>query len=381
MQNGSIRQHGKWWMLQYREDAVLDGQKVRRFHHKKLARIDRDHQPKPDGSAPEKVKALAALELAPLNAGQREPHSLDSFKSFLETFLAKGEGGRGFALNPTSKRTYQKMFVMAKDFIPDIELSQVRTKHIDKLLRDVAGADGEDRRAQSAYCNLKNFFSSAFRYASRHGLTDVNPVRDAAVPKGNASNTYAYSLEEVHALLQAVTDPVSRALFIIAMFTGLRSEEIKGLRWEDYDGEVLNIRRAVVYGEVVDVKTDASKAPVPVVGIVRKVLEQHRKQHPGDGHIFLGYKGKPLVIEQYAPRSIPSEASDAWHGFHAFRRGLATHLEVNLQIPRERVKRILRHSTQDVTGKHYVKSSVEESRKALELVERDFLKLKPKLKL
>ena len=66
---------------------------------------------------------------------------------------------------------------------------------------------------------------------------------------------------------------------------------------------------------------------------------------------------------------------------HAFRRGLGTYLATELGIPYEAVKRILRHSTKDVTGKHYIKSNVNESREALEQVEAAFLKLKPKLKL
>ena len=384
MQKGSIKQHGKWWVLKYRCDVLENGTKVRRDCYKKLAPNDRDHQPKPDGSAPERVRALADLELAPMNAGLHQTYSGDSVVSFLETFLAKGEGGRGRALNPTTRMSYRAMFAIAKDFIPDIELRQVRTPHIDKLLRDVAIADGADRRAQTAYANLKNFLSSAFRYAVRHGLVDSNPVRDAAIPQGNPSDTHAYSLKEVHSFMHVLAEPVPRALIMVAMFTGLRVEEIKGLRWEDYDGKVLNIRRAVVHGKLVTTKTDASQAPVPVIGIVRKVLANHLKHNSGDGYIFHGDTGKPLVIENLVRRSIIpalSKAKVEWHGFHAFRRGLGTYLEVNLKLSRESVKRILRHSTTDVTGKHYIKTDVEQNRKELERVEKDFLKLKPKLKL
>ena len=67
--------------------------------------------------------------------------------------------------------------------------------------------------------------------------------------------------------------PRSVRIFV-AMFTGLRMEELKGLRWEDYktkDG-ILDIKRAVVEGEIKDVKTKSSKAPVPVVKIVRSEL-------------------------------------------------------------------------------------------------------------
>jgi integrase len=382
MQTGSIKKHGKWWTLKYRSDVLVSGVKTRKDCYKKLAPIDRDHQAKPDGSPPEKVRMLANLELAPLNAGLHQPHSGDKIVPFLEAFILKGEGGRGRALNPTTIRSYKDMFRLGKPYIPDIELRQVRTPHIDKVLRDVAMAG--DRRAQSVYANLKNFLSSAFRYAVRHGLVESNPVRDAAIPQGNPSDTHAYTLKEVHGFMHTLTDHTSRALLMVGMFTGLRIEEVKGLRWEDYDGEVLNIQRAVVHGKLVDVKTDASKAPVPVIGIVKKVLAHHLKLNSGDGYIFHGNTGKPLVFENLARRSIVptiTEAGLKWHGFHAFRRGLATYLEVDLGYSRESVKRVLRHAVDDVTGKHYVKANIEKNREALERVEKDFLKLKPKLKL
>ena len=383
MQTGSIKKHGKWWTLKYRTNVLVNGTPQRKDVYKKLARVDRDHQPKPDGSAPEKVKALAALELAPHNAGQAQVYSGDTVDTFLQSFLEKGEGGRGRALNPTTKLSYKTMYRLAKDFLPAIELRQVRTPHIDKLLRDIAAADGADRRAQSVYANLKNFLSSAFRYAVRHGLVDSNPVRDAAIPQGNVSDTHAYTLKEVHQYMHVLTDHTSRALVMVAMFTGLRMEEIKGLRWEDYDGEVLNVRRAVAHGKLLTVKTDASQAPVPVIGVVKKVLADHLKRNSGDGYIFHGETGKPLVIENHTRRTLRPEltaAGVAWHGLHGFRRGLATVLH-GLDVSELTIKHVLRHSTKDVTSKSYIKSNDATSRAALELVEKEFLKLKPKLKL
>jgi len=61
------------------------------------------------------------------------------------------------------------------------------------------------------------------------------------VVSGNDADTHAYTLAEVKQLTKviALEDPKSgdtwkhtmRAAFMIAMFTGLRLEEIKGLKW------------------------------------------------------------------------------------------------------------------------------------------------------
>jgi integrase len=374
MQRGAIKRHGKFWVLKYREDVLQNGVQVRKDVYKKLAPISREYQTR------ESVQALADVILTPINAETRQPQSVDSLQSFLETFLAAGEGGSGQLLRAKTTKSYQDMFKLAKPHLPVMELRQVRTPNINQLLRRVAENDGEDKRAHTVYRNLKNFLSSAFRYAVGRGLVEFNPVRDAIIPRGKESDTYAYSLKEVHAIERALEKPMAKAMVMVATFTGLRMGEIKGLRWEDYDGEVLNVKRAVVEGNIVETKTKTSKAAVPVVKTLKKILEEHLKRNSGDGYIFHGETGEPVMEHNLARRDIIPLLEDRgikWYGFHAFRRGLATILH-ELDVSELTIKHILRHSisASDVTGKHYIKPSLERSRKALELVEKRYLKIR-----
>src|SRR5271163_171733 len=196
MQRGSIKEHGKWWVLKYREDVLENGIKVRKDVYKKLAPIDRQHQTR------ESVQALADVALASVNVADRPALSADSVQSFLEMFLTKREGGRGHALRPKTVASYTDMFRIAKPFLPQMELRKVRTPDINQIMRSVAAEDGNERRAQSVYYNLKNFLSSAFRYAVGHGLIDSNPVRDAIIPEGEDSDTHAYTLSEIHQIMK-----------------------------------------------------------------------------------------------------------------------------------------------------------------------------------
>jgi len=373
MQRGAIKKHGKFWVLKYREDVLQNGVRVRKEVYKKLAPANsREYQTK------ESVQKLADVILAPLNAGLHQAQSVDTLETFLESFVAKGQGGSGRKLQHSTLKNYTVMLNLVRPHLTAIELRQVRTPYIDRLLRAVAENDGEKRRAHTTYRNLKNFLSSAFKYAVRDGLVDFNPVREAAIPVGAETDTHAYSLEEVRTIVDGLKKPVAKALVMVATLTGLRSEEIKGLRWEDYDGEVLNIRRAVSAGKVVDVKTKASKAPVAVVKTVRKELAAHLKLNSGDGYIFHGSTGEPLDLENFAQRDIKpvlEAAGIEWHGWHAFRRGLASVLH-ELGVAELTIKHILRHSDSDVTRKHYIKASVETNRKALELVEKKYIKLR-----
>lgn len=369
MQRGSIKRHGKWWVLKYREDVLKNGVRERKDVYKKLTLVDRLHQTK------ESVQALADVALAPVNVADRPALSADSVQSFLEMFLTRNEGGRGHALRPKTVKSYTDMFRIAKPHLPQIELRKVRTPDINQIMRAVA-QDGE-RRAQTVYYNLKNFLSSAFRYAVGHGLIDSNPVRDAIIPEGEDSDTHAYTLAEIYNIMQQVKKPMAKAAIMTATFTGLRISELKGLRWEDYDGEVLSVRRGVVDGIVGDTKTKTSKAPVPVVKTLKKVLANHLKNNSGDGYIFHGETGEPIRFENLARRDIEPmlKKNVEWHGLHACRRGLASVLH-DKQVDTLVIKHILRQSVKGVAEEHYIKPSLPRMRAALELVEKEYLKIR-----
>ncbi len=119
------------------------------------------------------------------------------------------------------------------------------------MFKALIAADGDDIRATSAYRNVRNFLSGAFRSAVGDGLIDFNPVRDAMVVTGEDADTHAYTLGEVAQLMRVLKVEkfhTMRAACMIAFLTGLRLEEIKGLKWSDYDRKerVLNIKRTVV---------------------------------------------------------------------------------------------------------------------------------------
>lgn len=58
----------------------------------------------------------------------------------------------------------------------------------------------------------------------------------------------------------------------------------------------------------------------------------------------------------------------SWHGWHGFRRGLATNLN-RLGVPDKIIQRILRHSDVAVTQAAYIKPEDKDSRAAMEKFE------------
>jgi len=382
MQKGHIRLNGRWWILKVRELVVRDGVKRREDCYKKLRMVQ--HAEKTE-KVPNDVQALADLELAKVNIGHGQGQSADSVQSYLESYIAAGIGSKTRRkLRDVTMASYRRDYNVIKEFVPAMQMRQVRTPDINKIFDMLREDDGDTVRAQSAYNNVKSFLSGAFRTAVGAGMIEFNPVTAAHSISGNEADTHAYSLPEVRGLMDAVDNRTAQAAFIVLMFTGLRSEELKGLRWTDYDREskLLNIHRTIVHGKLVeDTKTKDSKAPVPVIGIVKKYLDAHLARNSGTGYIFHAPSDPEqpmnfghLVWDVVIPAT--KAASVEWHGLHAFRRGLPTALH-DMEIQELTISHILRHSTKSsksVAGRHYIKPSLERMRAALEKVERAYKK-------
>lgn len=385
MQKGSIRISGKWWYLKVRENVTENGSVQRKEMYHKLAPVDQ-YRPSSNGEPPTAVRAMADEKLAPINAGKREGLSADSWKSHLEAYLDSGLGADGRPVRKVTLKGYRRDYNVIKDLIPEMQLRNVRTPDINRLFKALIAKDGDDIRATSAYRNIRNFLSGAFRSAVGDGLIDFNPVRDAMVVSGNDADTHAYTLAEVKQLLKVLDVEnfhAMRAACVIAMLTGLRMEEIKGLKWEDYDKKqgVLNIRRTVVNHQIVeDTKTKSSKAPVPVVKTVARELEAHLKRNSGDGFIFhkVSSSQSPIIFEQMILADVHPACDKAgikFYGMHAFRRGLDTMMKdmgVDLSLRTD----IMRHTPRNVTDKSYGRASIKQMRIVLEKIEAAYLKVK-----
>jgi len=99
----------------------------------------------------------------------------------------------------------------------------------------------------------------------------------------------------------------------------------------------------------------------------------HKIGSPEAGWIFTASRGKkPLRMDNLAKREIiPDFRANGlqWHGWHSFRRGLATNLR-ELGIPDDVIQRILRHADIATTREHYAKTLPKRVRKAMSKLDR-----------
>jgi integrase len=261
-------------------------------------------------------------------------------------------------------------------------LKDLRTFTVQQWLNQI----GQEDLSRNSLKRIQSVLSGIFKQAKRLGFYDgVNPVQDTAVNPHAAepAETYAYSLEEINAILATLPEPAATC-FAVASLAGLREGEIEGLEWPDYHDGAFHVVRSVWHGQALKPKTKQSAAPVPVIRPLADRLEMHRLRcgNPDAGPIFANSSGGRLNMNNVRHRTILPALSPCvycglprgkkhvkqeheykrdtrlpeWHGRHAARRGLGSNL-YHLGVSDKVIQAILRHSNVSVTLGYYVKSA------------------------
>jgi integrase len=224
-----------------------------------------------------------------------------------------------------------------------------------------------------------------------------NPAHGTAVSPAAAepAETYAYSLDEIHAILPHLPEPAA-TIFAVAGFMGGRQGEIQGFCWEDYRDGQIYVSRSIWNGRVTEPKTRKGRAPIPVIKQLAERLELHRLScgNPKTGPMFPNAFGRPLALTSVVNRVILPALNrcvhcgkpelghnsahgyerDAripeWHGWHAARRGLGSNL-YRLGVHEKVIQAILRHANVSTTATYYIKTAAEDVRAGMATLENE----------
>lgn len=259
---------------------------------------------------------------------------------------------------PSTLRGYKQMWnAYVQDRIGSMRLRDFKTVHGSRLLKSIAA---ENDLTRTTLQHIKGFVSGIFTFALNEGVyAGTNPMQPVLIPPARpARETYAYTSDEISRIMDVLPEP-ARTAVAVAAYTGLRSGEIAALRWEDFDDSSLAVSRSIWRGHVSEPKTAASKAPVPVIPRLSAILEGYRTLagEPESGFVFGNGKGDPIDLEKLGSgvvRPAIESIGIRWHGWHAFRRGLASNL-YRLGGNDKIVQAVLRHSKPFLTKERYIK--------------------------
>jgi len=235
------------------------------------------------------------------------------------------------------------------------------------------------RLRQQVHAVLRN----ALEAAVREELIRRNVAKLVKLSSPAYQVNRGLTVEQARALLRAAEGDRLRALYVLALFLGLRRGELLGLRWDDVDLDTgtLTVRRNLqrVGGELraVDPKTDKSRRTVPLLGLTTDALRDHRQLQAKEramaglawietGHIFTTVIGTPIepdnLRRSWYPLREKIGAADV--RFHDLRHTCVS-LLLDLGVPPHIVRDIAGHSAIEVTMTIYAHAALEEKRNAL----------------
>lgn len=130
--------------------------------------------------------------------------------------------------------------------------------------------------------------------SSIHVHQELSDIRNTTA---SALGFLRYSLPEVMQMLKLFPEP-ARTIVAVAAFLGLRRSEIRGLEWQDKTGSEIRVMRSRWESFANETKTRTSKAPVPVILPVQRLLDQFRLSAPNhsSGSIFATIKVTALSL-------------------------------------------------------------------------------------
>ncbi|HXP69305.1 MAG TPA: tyrosine-type recombinase/integrase [Candidatus Dormibacteraeota bacterium] len=389
MQRGHLyKRHGSW-LLKYYDEVVEAGAHKRIRVTAKIGAIT-------DYPSKASIRLVADKHLAAINSKETTPESSQTVADFIESVYFPKAQAR---LRASTIKGYKDIFKFhVKKRLGDLRLRDFRAVHGQRMLAEIASVAGVSHRT---LLHIKSFLSGVFTFAAQQGILDgANPMQPVSVegrPTRFKGATYSSSelmrmfvrdgdwsgadftedgepLEDDH--VAANLPPVARMVIAVAALTGLRASEIRGLRWSDYDGQYLYVKRAVWRTVVAGTKTVESEAPVPVVPILKDALDKFRTSAPSSAYIFGGErKGAPINLHNLARRVIIPRFKAAgipWKGWHAFRRSVGT-LLFELGSEPKLIQGVLRHASVSTTLQIYVLPSDNASREQMKKLSEKFL--------
>lgn len=242
--------------------------------------------------------------LAPTATTVRQ--AADDFLEGIQAGRYLSRSGRRY--KPQTVRDYRanlNRYVL--DHFGDKRLSDVRRADVQEWVDELVGRGLAGSTVKNAADPLRRIFDRALK----RDLIAVDPTDGIDWPSSASKRDRIASPDEGRKLLAALPE-TDRPVWATAMYAGLRSGELRALRWDDVDLAANIIRVERGWDDVEgaqDGKTDSARRRVPLIPELRKVLVAHQ--------LATGRRGADLVFgrtttEAFYRSTVRSRALRAW---------------------------------------------------------------------
>lgn len=203
-------------------------------------------------------------------------------------------------------------------------------------------------RTQVMVRKILGSLGSSLSDSQERGLATRNPVRDLRGSRRRGKERQADKRQKGKLKIgvdiptrketKAIVDAAQgrwRPLIITAVFSGMRSSELRGLRWSDVDlvkGEISVQQRADDYGEIGPPKSSAGERVIRLPPIVISSLKEWRLACPR--RVVTGTNGEPVKDQHYV---FPTGSGNVESRSNITKRGfLPTQVAAGVSIPTNR---------------------------------------------
>ena len=240
-------------------------------------------------------------------------------------------------LERVTVETYRARFKLhIEPFIGNEKLSKITVPAV----RAFADRLREEKRSPAMVKKALTALGSILSDAQERGLAARNAVKEMSRRRNGSERRNKKLLqpgvdiplpEEIRAFL-TVLDGRWRPVLLTAVFSGLRSSELRGLRWQDVDftrGEISVRQRSDRYGKIGSTKSHSSQRTLPIPPAVILALKEWKLRCPPGELVFPNGSGNPESHANIVNRGlIPTmkKAGLRYTGLHALRHFYASWL-------------------------------------------------------
>ena len=300
--------------------------------------------------------------VAPPIAVERQPVSSSPLfgaylKNFNEIYKSKQQ-----SLTKTSREQIAKNHIIPKWGRSPID--SIKTSDLQLWFNDLESQG----YSHETLLKIKNNMNPALDAAVEDGYISRNPLRSTRLNIGGAETVHhkaipSDKMKEIRIQISDIEDDRVRRMATLLCNTGMRLEEILGLKWEDIDfiDNWIYIQRAVVHPtrnmpEVKCPKSVSSKRRVPLTNTIKIQLGQKYSSgfvlHSDDKDT------RKCPLSYTEARRCVKKIKDLFglqgYSAHDFRDTCATEWR-EAGVPTDIIARLLGHTKSDITENRYVK--------------------------
>lgn len=302
---------------------------------------DREHTVRLYGTSEQELDKKFQEFLAALASDSTEPDmgcsiTLEEFirSDYEPTFLP--------GLKPTTRQNYQRYidrYIIP--FLGRYPLDEINVKHVQQFMNQMAEGKkyGLDQNlCEKTITRVCGLCSRIFRIAvEMHKAKDIPFKSTLLVNKGRESGHHTAlpdaELNRIKENIPTLDRPIECLYMGLLVYTGMRREEILGMRWEDInlDARYATVSRAVTYPDNnhPHVDTPKSKTSFRTVVLAQPLCSILKRYQKSSGFIFGDEEPLCYVTYQRLRRKCFKQLNIVGYNNHDFRATFGTQLKEN----------------------------------------------------